>query len=101
MEEVLLDSKLRLIEQRSEEALVNGYVEGDVIYSSAMDVPILIRELRRLRDALQVLEKAAHEVEPQLTWLAALEAAGVDNWQGYEIAQDLVTEWEAEENARE
>jgi hypothetical protein len=29
--------------------------------------------------------------------LAALEAAGVDNWEGYDIAMDMLNEWENEE----
>ena len=28
-------------------------------------------------------------------WLDCLDAAGVDNWEGYEIAQDYLTEKEA------
>ena len=30
--------------------------------------------------------------------LAALEAAGVDNWQGYDDAMDILREWKLERN---
>ena len=33
-------------------------------------------------------------------WLSALECAGVDNWGGLDIAQDLYNEWKAEEKLR-
>lgn len=31
------------------------------------------------------------------SWLAALEAAGVDNWCGYDEAREIQREWEGEE----
>ncbi len=30
-------------------------------------------------------------------WLYALEAAGVDNWEGFEEAQQIIKEWDNEE----
>lgn len=33
------------------------------------------------------------ELMYQSTWLSALEAAGVDNWDGFEEAQRIATEW--------
>jgi len=32
-------------------------------------------------------------------WLCALEAAGVDNWEGFEEAQRIIAEWEAEDES--
>lgn len=32
-----------------------------------------------------------------LQFFAALQACGVDNWDGYEFAQDMVREWNGEE----
>ena len=29
-------------------------------------------------------------------WLSALECAGVDNWEGYGIAKDMLAEWDEE-----
>jgi hypothetical protein len=29
-------------------------------------------------------------------WLTALESAGVDNWSGYEYAQELIQEWDSQ-----
>lgn len=30
-------------------------------------------------------------------WLAALESAGVDNWEGFEFAMELLAEWNQED----
>lgn len=30
------------------------------------------------------------------SWLSALRAAGVDNWEGYDYAMELLREWEEE-----
>ena len=30
-------------------------------------------------------------------WLAALEAAGVDNWEGFDYAHDILAEWNQED----
>ena len=45
-----------------------------------------IDELNEERDKL--LERDA--------WLCALEAAGVDNWDGWDFAKETLAEWEAE-----
>lgn len=37
------------------------------------------------------------ELEERERWLCALEAAGVDNWSGYEYAQEVIEEWDNEE----
>ena len=40
--------------------------------------------------AVVVIEKKRYEeLLEQEKWLRALEAAGVDNWNGYDFAQDL------------
>ena len=33
------------------------------------------------------------KVLDRLTWLDALEAAGVDNWQGFDEAREIYREW--------
>lgn len=33
------------------------------------------------------------EILERLMWLDALEAAGVDNWEGYEVALEIFQEW--------
>lgn len=37
------------------------------------------------------------ELEERDIWLSALENAGVNNWEGYEYAQELMEEWDNEE----
>jgi len=31
-------------------------------------------------------------------WLNALEQCGVDNWDGYDYAHELIEQWESEDN---
>lgn len=33
----------------------------------------------------------------QSRWLQCLESAGVDNWNGYDYARELLEEWDAED----
>ena len=37
------------------------------------------------------------KLEERERWLCALEAAGVDNWSGYEYAHEVIEEWDNEE----
>lgn len=42
------------------------------------------------------LETLAEELEERVAFLDALEAAGVDNWDGYDEAQELLEAWQQE-----
>ena len=44
-----------------------------------------------------ISEEDYDELIEDQRFLRALEAAGVDNWEGYEIAQDRLEEWDNEE----
>lgn len=48
------------------------------------------REIRELKERLK-------EADTDQQFLSALICAGVDNWSGYEEAQDMVKEWDSEE----
>lgn len=37
------------------------------------------------------------ELQETSAFMRALEAAGVDNWEGYGIAQDMMAEWQEKE----
>ena len=37
----------------------------------------------------EVLQKQVEKLEKRDEWLSCLEAAGVDNWEGYDIAIDM------------
>ncbi len=50
---------------------------------------VLIPE-KDFNEFVLVPEKEFAEMERSLQFLSALEAAGVDNWEGYEIAQDMM-----------
>jgi hypothetical protein len=40
----------------------------------------------------EALQKLVQTLEKRDKWLSCLEAAGVDNWEGYDIAIDMVDE---------
>lgn len=42
------------------------------------------------------LETLAEELEERVAFLDALEAAGVDSWDGYDGAQELLEVWQQE-----
>jgi hypothetical protein len=45
-------------------------------------------------------EAKVAELDKRDAWLCALEAAGVDNWEGCSRAQDLLDEWEREDQEK-
>ena len=47
---------------------------------------------------ITITEKKYDELLEDSQFLSALEAAGVDNWDGYSIAADIKNEWDNEEN---
>ena len=55
--------------------------EADAAQLAGTDVPALIAEVRRLQALVA-------ELEPDSALLAALYAAGVDNWEGYDNARE-------------
>lgn len=50
------------------------------------------------QDYVQVWQEDYEKMIDQLLWLDALEAAGVDNWEGYDEAQLIYKEWQEENN---
>jgi hypothetical protein len=65
-------------EQRAPEQMV---ANAAFIAAARTDVPALLAEVRRLQARVA-------ELEPDATLLAALYAAGVDNWEGYDNARE-------------
>lgn len=53
-------------------------------------------ELRQLEEKYSKLLVENEELQVQSDWLGFLEAAGVDNWSGYGIAQEMREDWEKE-----
>ena len=52
-----------------------------------------------IRILLQVIKERDAWVakrEDDILWLSALEAAGVDNWSGYDIARGILRDWKEE-----
>lgn len=45
-----------------------------------------------------ITQKEYDDLLEDSLWLTALECAGVDNWDGWEEAQELYNKWKAEEN---
>lgn len=44
----------------------------------------------------KILIKYLEEMDYDSMFLSALQNAGVDNWEGYEYAQEILEEWENE-----
>ena len=49
-------------------------------------------ELQRLRNRIHTLEQDLESVQEDVAFLEALRSAGVDNWEGYEYAQEIFQE---------
>lgn len=47
---------------------------------------------------ITITQKEYDELQDESAMLAALDAAGVDNWSGYDDALNLLAEWEEQEN---
>jgi hypothetical protein len=47
---------------------------------------------------ITISEEEYTEMLDRLMWLDALEAAGVDNWQGFDEAREIFQEWEKEDD---
>jgi hypothetical protein len=45
---------------------------------------------------IEISEALYRELLERDEWLSALEVAGVDNWDGYEIAMEIQQEWNNE-----
>lgn len=45
---------------------------------------------------ITITEEEYDELIEDQQFLRALEGAGVDNWDGYEMAQEMVEEWDSE-----
>jgi hypothetical protein len=48
-----------------------------------------IQKYQETEKARETLDRLNTELQEESDWLRCLEAAGVDNWEGYEIAQDM------------
>lgn len=51
--------------------------------------------------ALDAADKQAEEDQEELDFLEALRSAGVDNWEGYDFAWEIIRELQEEEEAKE
>lgn len=61
-----------------------------------------IRNHEHTRNTHVLVEKDTYDsLVEDSQWLACLEAAGVDNWNGYDYARDIQKEWEEEDAANQ
>ena len=58
----------------------------------------MIEVIQEQEPTVEITQKEYDELLEQGQWLSALEAAGVDNWQGYDCAVELLEEWQNEDN---
>lgn len=49
-------------------------------------------EINRLREKIEQLNAEIDDMQEDVDFLACLEAQGVDNWSGYEFAQEMYRE---------
>ena len=52
----------------------------------------LLEENNNLQNRIEGLHYEIAELEKRDKWLRCLETAGVDNWEGYDYAKDLLDE---------
>lgn len=45
-------------------------------------------------DTVTIPRKMYEELIESQRWLVALESAGVDNWDGYDFAREILEEWD-------
>lgn len=62
-----------------------------------MNVWKTIKNLKEVHKNDEELLEGIKRIEKLLTWLDCLESAGVDNWSGYEYAQELMEEEDEED----
>jgi len=70
---------------------------GEATYDELLKVMQLCAEyyntkLESMEKQVEKYSKELAEAEDDLLWLRCLEAAGVDNWEGHDIAVDMYTE---------
>jgi hypothetical protein len=46
-----------------------------------------------MEEMITITKKEYDKLIEQIEWLRALEAAGVDNWEGYDHAKDIIEEY--------
>lgn len=70
---------------------------GEATYDELLKVMQLCAEyynarIESMEKQVEKYSKQWSEAEQDLLWLRCLEAAGVDNWEGHDIAVDMYTE---------
>lgn len=69
---------------------VNFYEVIDSIIKGSSD--------EQLINKLEIIKGKFERLENRERFLCALEAAGVDNWDGYEFAYEILNEWDSKDN---
>lgn len=53
-------------------------------------------KMAKSQKMVTITEEEYDQLFEDSRFLEALRAAGVDNWNGYEVAQEMIEEWDAE-----
>ncbi len=69
---------------------INFYEVIDSIIKGSSD--------EQLINKLEIIKGKFERLENRERFLCALEAAGVDNWNGYGLAYEILDEWDSEDN---
>lgn len=55
-----------------------------------------LNKMSKSQKMVTITEEEYDQLFEDSRFLEALRAAGVDNWNGYEVAQEMIEEWDAE-----
>ncbi len=74
------------------------YTDEYIACLSASDIKDIMMERDQLKLRVEALEEEVEEMEKNVDFLRTLEACGVDNWDGYEMAADSWRESQSDED---
>jgi len=63
---------------------------GDMVEVNYMSMQYCIKESDSLKEEIEKLKQTIASMEKDCEWLSCLKAAGIDNWEGCEYAEELL-----------
>lgn len=64
--------------------------EKEMVMVNELAMKYYIEKYKEEKDNVESLTRKVERLEERDEWLSCLEAAGVDNWDGYDIARDIL-----------
>ncbi len=94
----VLRDKIQELKDKVQEAKSDNFELEHEFFDIEKENEDLERENRELKQKINELKLQADKNERDLNWLDSLRKAGVDNWNGYDYAQELFSEYYPEED---